>query len=233
VPVTSRSRERLPERQYLERTTSYPPPTADAALKPETAVRDWRFGRVSILTVDLTMAAGPAPELGPTGSGAATKAECLSVVTKKAGVGWGIVHFYRDGEETPYLSAVDAEKEKVDGTEECTIMCIPAVPFYMSPADLVVFLGEEWTKDISHCRMVMTERMNRYMVLLKFREAARARAWRKAFDGKIFNRMDVSASSFCGWQRELLLTTIDSRKYVMPYASRKLHSRHRGRRQPM
>ncbi|KAG9251490.1 uncharacterized protein F5Z01DRAFT_683320 [Emericellopsis atlantica] len=178
------------ERHLLERTTSYPPPTADAGLKPETAVQDWRFGRVSLLTVDLAMAAGPAPELGPTGSGAATKAELLPVVTKNTEVGWGVVHFYREGEETPSLSATGAEQEAIDGAQECTTMCIPAVPFYMSPADLVVFLGEEWTKDISHCRMVMTSRMNRYMVLLQFRDAARARAWRRAFDGKIFNRMD-------------------------------------------
>ncbi|KAI6781027.1 uncharacterized protein J7T54_003169 [Emericellopsis cladophorae] len=136
------------------------------------------------------MAAGPAPELGPAGSGAATKAELLPVVTKNTEVGWGVVHFYREGEETPSLSGAGAAQEAIDDAEECTTMCIPAVPFYMSPADLVVFLGEEWTKYISHCRMVMTSRMNRYMVLLQFRDAARARAWRRAFDGKIFNRMD-------------------------------------------
>ncbi|KAJ4133228.1 hypothetical protein NW754_016037 [Fusarium falciforme] len=82
-----------------------------------------------------------------------------------------------------------------DGAEESkdidyTTLCIPAVPAYMSPGDLMGFVGEKWRSDISHCRMVMTSKMNRYLVLLKFRDNGRAKQWRREFDGKVFNTME-------------------------------------------
>ncbi|KAL6361701.1 hypothetical protein LRP88_05176 [Fusarium phalaenopsidis] len=207
VPVkgTERKIEILSERQWLERTNSFPPPHSSAAIRPQNAVKDWRFGRVSIETVDLqlghimageTSRAGPAaaPSLGPTfgGAGTATKAEFLPLETKNTEVGWGVVHFYRDGEETHGMG--EAEHHE-DGAEESkdidyTTLCIPAVPAYMSPGDLMGFVGEKWRSDISHCRMVMTSKMNRYLVLLKFRDNGRAKQWRREFDGKVFNTME-------------------------------------------
>jgi BRCA1-associated protein len=38
----------------------------------------------------------------------------------------------------------------------------------------------------------MTGRMNRYLVLMKFRDGNTARRWRKEWDGKVFNSMEVS-----------------------------------------
>ncbi|KAL7792652.1 hypothetical protein V8C37DRAFT_123293 [Trichoderma ceciliae] len=205
----------LPERQSLGRVNSHPPPPSAAALQPQTAVRDWRFGRINIETVDPSVlyeknmaaegsktaaAAGPsaAPTLGPSfsGAGTATKAEFVELEGKNTEVGWGIVHFYREGEETPGLTSADANavvEEKSDSTQDCTTLCIPAVPAYMSPGDFLGFLGERWQRDISHCRMVMTSRMNRCLVLLKFRDGERAKQWRREYDGKIFNSMGVQA----------------------------------------
>ncbi|RSL87148.1 hypothetical protein CEP52_015617 [Fusarium oligoseptatum] len=205
VKGTERKIEILSERQWLERTNSFPPPHSSAAIRPQNAVKDWRFGRVSIETVDLqvghimageTSRAGPsaAPSLGPTfgGAGTATKAEFLPLETKNTEVGWGVVHFYRDGEESYGMG--EAEHHE-DGAEESkdtdyTTLCIPAVPAYMSPGDLMGFVGEKWRSDISHCRMVMTSKMNRYLVLLKFRDNDRAKQWRREFDGKVFNTME-------------------------------------------
>ncbi|KAL2689794.1 hypothetical protein Neosp_003855 [[Neocosmospora] mangrovei] len=147
-----------------------------------------------------TSRAGPsaAPSLGPTfgGAGTATKAEFLPLETKNTEVGWGVVHFYRDGEETHGMG--EAEHLE-DGAEESkdidyTTLCIPAVPAYMSPGDLMGFLGEKWRTDISHCRMVMTSKMNRYLVLLKFRDNRRAKQWQREFDGKVFNTMELIGS---------------------------------------
>ena len=191
VPQQNRRPVRISERQYLERSKSYPPPPSDAALRPEIAVRDWRFGQVSIESLD--MAPGAAQGLGPTpaGPGTANKAELLPLRTKHTEVGWGIVHFYREGEETPSLDTVDADAIGTD--EDYTTLCIPAVPTYMSPGDFLGFIGERWREDISHCRMVMTNKMNRHLALLKFRDGNRAKMWRKEFDGKIFNTMEVSS----------------------------------------
>lgn len=212
-PTTNNDRriEIVSERQWLERTKSFPPPSSSAAIRPDTAAQDWRFGRVSIETLDLRRGtgsesmssdarAGPsaAPTLGPAfgGAGTATRAEFLRLETRNTEVGWGVVHFYRDGEETPELSTVEQDNEEQDEeetrAEDHTTLCIPAVPAYMSPGDFLGFVGERWRDDISHCRMVMTSRMNRYLVLLKFRDGKRAKQWRREFDGKVFNTMEVS-----------------------------------------
>ncbi|KAK3692091.1 hypothetical protein B0T22DRAFT_502916 [Podospora appendiculata] len=78
----------------------------------------------------------------------------------------------------------------VPGRDDGTILCIPAVPGYLSPSDFLGFVGEKWRGDVSHYRMVMTSRLNRYMVLMKLRDNKRAREWRKEFDGKAFNSME-------------------------------------------
>ncbi|KAJ4027101.1 hypothetical protein NW752_002062 [Fusarium irregulare] len=135
-----------------------------------------------------------APSLGPTfgGAGTATKADFLPLETKNTELGWGVVHFYRDGDKTPSLVEFGGPENGIGDSKDndCTTLCIPAVPAYMSPGDLMGFVGEKWRSDISHCRMVMTSRMNRYLVLLKFRDNFRAKQWRQEFDGKVFNTME-------------------------------------------
>lgn len=142
-----------------------------------------------------TAVAGPsaAPDLGPpfSGSGTATKAEFVELEGKNTEVGWGIVHFYREGDETAGLASTHEVAEETENMQDCTTLCIPAVPAYMTPGDFLGFLGERWQNDISHCRMVMTSRMNRYLVLLKFRDSKQAKLWRREYNGKIFNSMGV------------------------------------------
>jgi BRCA1-associated protein len=61
----------------------------------------------------------------------------------------------------------------------------------MTPSDFLGFMGEQTREEVSHFRLIRTSRANKYMVLMKFREAERARAWRKEWDGKAFNSMEV------------------------------------------
>jgi BRCA1-associated protein len=133
--------------------------------------------------------------LGPSygGEGPATRASFIPCETKNTELGWGVVHFYRESDETTALGGArqEDEQESADFLEDCTTLCIPAVPVYMSPSDLLGFVGERWLEDISHCRMVMTSRMNRYLVLLKFRDGRCAKKWKREFDGKVFNSMEV------------------------------------------
>ncbi|KAL2005676.1 hypothetical protein VTN00DRAFT_10169 [Thermoascus crustaceus] len=74
--------------------------------------------------------------------------------------------------------------------EDCTTLCILAVPSYLSPSDFLGFVGEETRDDVSHFRMIRTARANRYMVLMKFRSGKKARAWQKEWNGKVFNSME-------------------------------------------
>lgn len=125
--------------------------------------------------------------------------------------GWGIVHLYRDSEETsglyPHKDSVyrssdlwsDGVRNQSTGKihpppkdEECTTLCILAVPSYMTPSDFLSFVGEETRSQVSHFRMVRTSRANRYMVLMKFNHGKTARQWQNEWNGKVFNTMEVS-----------------------------------------
>ncbi len=193
---------------------AHPPPHDDTKVSitkenPEETLGDWRFGRVSIETLDPAEAmavaeaetgragGAVAASLGPTsfGPGTATKATCLQLNTHHTNAGWGVVHFYRDDQESMALQLSEAEQRNTmaaaDEEEDCSTLCIPAVPAYMSPGDLWGFIGERWREDIIHCRMVMTSKMSRYLVLLKFRHGKVAREWKKMFDGTVFNPMEV------------------------------------------
>lgn len=75
--------------------------------------------------------------------------------------------------------------------EDCTTLCILAVPSYLSPSDFLGFVGEETRDHVSHFRMIRTARANRYMVLMKFRSGKKAREWQKEWNGKVFNSMEV------------------------------------------
>ncbi|GKZ85420.1 hypothetical protein AnigIFM56816_011191 [Aspergillus niger] len=128
---------------------------------------------------------------------------------------WGIVHLYRDAQETPFLTEEDypsylkgsaaaartpydevagssrpprAEEHMPD--EDCTTLCILAVPSYMSPSDFLGFVGESTMNDVNHFRMIKTARANRYMVLMKFRNGKKAKEWQKDWNGKVFNSME-------------------------------------------
>jgi BRCA1-associated protein len=75
--------------------------------------------------------------------------------------------------------------------EDCSVLCILAVPSYLSPADFLGFVGEDTRDQVSHFRMIKTARANRYMVLMKFRDGKKAREWQKEWNGKVFNSMEV------------------------------------------
>ncbi|KAK8069678.1 Zn-finger in ubiquitin-hydrolase [Apiospora phragmitis] len=205
----------LNERQYRQlhqRTASFLPPQSHAAIKPQTAAKDWRFSQLTIHSLELatstesnisamasqstSTSSAAAAAVGPSmgSAGKATKARFLPLKTKDTNIGWGIVHLYREVEETPELSAL-ADAEEVEDPErfegvDCTTLCIPAVPSYLSPSDFLGFIGEKWRYHVSHYRMVMTGRLNRYLVLLKFRDSKRAYTFKREFDGKVFNDIE-------------------------------------------
>lgn len=160
------------------------PPTRPAHTRTKSfAHKDWRFDAISILSIDMHPAASS--------GGLATKGKFVPLSPKDTELGWGVVHLYRDGQETPGLHD-DAEGADVEFNEEdCTTLCILAVPSYMTPSDLLGFVGEQTREHVSHFRLIRTARANKYMVLIKFWDAKLARAWRKEWNGKPFNSMEV------------------------------------------
>jgi BRCA1-associated protein len=98
---------------------------------------------------------------------------------------------YRDGQETQGLYDEVDGANKDFNQEDCTTLCILAVPSYMTPSDFLGFVGEQTREDVSHFRLIKTSRANKYMVLMKFWDAKQAREWRKGWNGKAFNSMEV------------------------------------------
>ena len=146
--------------------------------------------------------AGPGP--------LATKGRYEPLDPQHEELGWGVVRLYRDSEETTglydepeqrksprngrYGSRRSQDVEAPFKDEDCTTLCILAVPSYLTPSDFLGFVGEKTRDEVSHFRMIRTERGNRYMVLMKFRSGNKAREWRRAWNGKPFDGMEV-----CRW----------------------------------
>ncbi|KAI9845968.1 MAG: hypothetical protein M1837_004374 [Sclerophora amabilis] len=181
--------------------------------------RDWRFDRVSIESIDMKPATASRKDRGtgdglattsirsgmqPDSAGLVSKGQFIPSDPKNTELGWGIVHLYRDREETPGLcddvghssrrgweAGLRGRSEDHNIKEEdCTTLCILAVPSYLTPSDFLGFVGEKTRDQVSHFRMIRTGKVNRYMVLMKFRDSKKARAWRREWDGKAFNSME-------------------------------------------
>lgn len=180
---------------------------------PPSGARDWRFEQVCIQSIDMeqnnsqgrprgkSMTQGT--HAGTSSGGAATRGRFIPSDPKNTDVGWGVVHLYRDAQETPGLYDDTASSAGSDGEtvkaksfneNDCTTLCILAVPSYMTPSDLLGFVGEQTREDVSHFRLIRTGRANKYMVLMKFREAQKAKTWRNNWNGRPFNSME---SEYC------------------------------------
>jgi BRCA1-associated protein len=134
---------------------------------------------------------------GASGGGLATRARFIPADPKNTDIGYGVVHLYRDVEETAGLyddgSYASKTAGSVDGTleeEDCSTLCILAVPSYMMPSDLLGWAGSQAHEDVSHFRLIRTSKANRYMVLMKFREPQKARQWLKEYNGRAFSSME-------------------------------------------
>jgi BRCA1-associated protein len=174
----------LPERSLNLQHVPHSPALTPAKLSNEVSAKDWRYCPVSIESIDMELQG--------------TKALYLPSDPKTTEVGWGVVHLYRDAEETNNLED-QAQKQKSVGSntqvrkdenfdpEDCTTLCILAVPSWMMPSDLLGFVGDQAREDVSHFRLIRTGRANKYMVLMKFRSAKKAKDWQKVYNGRLFS----------------------------------------------
>jgi len=165
--------------------------------------KDWRFSKLCIDSVDMETAetqprAETRPSQRPTAPGATLPLTARYTPTnpKTTQFGWGVVHLYRDEDEIPDIG-IPGQESKIDEDtafldKDCTTLCILAVPSYMTPSDLLGWVGEETRDLVSHFRLVRSDRSNRFMVLLKFRESNAAKKWQRDWNGKLFNSMEVS-----------------------------------------
>ncbi|KAJ5619734.1 BRCA1-associated 2 [Penicillium lagena] len=245
--------------------TPYPDSQVESSTYSIDFESDKRFGAISISCIDMVAPTpqegsarraskhGNAPPLAEEDNlvaagigtdilgGQRTKGRYIPLDQEIADSVWGIVHLYREAQETPYLTGNEddypsylkgsaavarqpsdqQQRQSADGAsskqpqtggsaggltaypfpatssssaqspgEECTTLCILAVPSYMSSSDFLGFVGEKTLDDVAHFRMIKTARANRYMVLMKFRNAHKAMVWQKEWNGKVFNSME-------------------------------------------
>jgi BRCA1-associated protein len=207
------------------------PPTShahhDSPLRAvPSSLADKRLDKISIESIDMirggqkderpTIAAASEKNniskgIGSAISGLQTKGSYTPLDHQTTGSVWGIVHLYRDAEETPGLYGDSplskpsdpwlhgftrdstGPKHSPPADQDCTTLCVLAVPSYMGPSDFLGFAGEQTWNEVSHFRMIKTARANKYMVLMKFRNGKKAREWQQEWNGKVFNGMEVSS----------------------------------------
>ncbi|KAI9011333.1 BRCA1-associated protein 2-domain-containing protein [Gaertneriomyces semiglobifer] len=117
----------------------------------------------------------------------------------------GILHLYREMSEIEDVlqqrTTTDSRGSATEGLSDQLsaskgtglILCVLAVPSYMTPQDFLSFVGS--TKDnMSHLRMLRDSLPNRYMVLVKFRDQGSTDAFYRDFNGREFSAL---ASEVC------------------------------------
>ncbi|KAJ3161422.1 hypothetical protein HDU86_007204 [Geranomyces michiganensis] len=121
----------------------------------------------------------------------------------------GILHLYRDREEVENVlaaskgsppSALDKGSEQASqltaeqtfhsskGTG--TILCVLAVPSYMTAQDFLAFVGP-MHQDMAHLRIVRDSLPNRYMVLIKFRNRNAADDFYAEYNGREYTSFEA------------------------------------------
>ena len=189
----------LPERTLNRNHIPKSPTLAPAKRSNEAAANDWRYDVVSIESIDMERTAASKAGVGAQAkngtSGLHTKAVYVPSDPKTTEIGWGLVHLYRDSEESSFLDSdtaltgrrsLDKARDDFD-PDGCTTLCILAVPSWMMPSDLLGFVGDQAREDVSHFRLIRTGRANKYMALMKFRSAKKAKEWQKAYNGRLFS----------------------------------------------
>lgn len=134
---------------------------------------DYRFSNLELTSID------PVPKM-TTGVIEPLKAQLL---------GQGIIRLYREYEDESDDKSTDETTEpSKDG--DATMVAIIALPTYFTATDLLGFIGEYYMLHISHIRILKSEKPNRFLVMIKFRDIVKAAEFQYKFNGKAFNSME-------------------------------------------
>lgn len=134
------------------------------------------------------------------------KGAFMSSKTESVSLGQGVLHLYKGNLD----NITTAGSGSLSLAQECAIdvLAILAVPSYMTSADLLGFFGES-LQQISHIRILRTDDLRHFIVLLKFRAVSEAQSFHRKFNGAVFNPMEpetvhcvpIGTISFAGQER--------------------------------
>ncbi|CAO3636662.1 unnamed protein product [Mucor hiemalis] len=112
-------------------------------------------------------------------------------------LGYGVLHIYRDLEPVCEQDLPDtkiARDESLNiSSDEDTLVCVLAVPSYMTHKDFTNFLGPI-NSNITNYRFIRDYSPNKYAVLLKFKNRQSAFACYQKFNGRRFNMTEPEIS---------------------------------------
>lgn len=147
--------------------------STDNNSSPHEIVQDYRSSEITVLGFDIpTMPLDLFSNLEP------LKAKLL---------GNGVVHLFRDFYEG---DSPDAKAPPISHPGDDTMLSILAVPTYYTASDVLGFIGDYYIEHMTHLRILKSERPNRFLVLLKFKDAVKAAEFQYHYDGKQFNAME-------------------------------------------
>lgn len=135
--------------------------------------QDYRNSEITVLGFDI-----PSMPLGLFSNLEPLKAKLL---------GNGVVHLFRDFYEG---EAPEGKLPGVSHPGDDTMLSILAVPTYYTASDVLGFIGDYYIEHMTHLRVLKSERPNRFLVLLKFKDAVKAAEFQYHYDGKPFNAME-------------------------------------------
>ncbi|CEI87965.1 hypothetical protein RMCBS344292_02370 [Rhizopus microsporus] len=136
-------------------------------------------------------------------------------------LGYGVLHLYRDWHHTDLPDtriaqdeSLNKEQDQQDDTDR--IICILAVPSYMSNEDFMQFLGAA-QDDIIQYRFIQDFSPNKYTVLLKFRDRRSAFMCYRKYNGRRFSMSEPEISHAVYLASNKLETYLISDKKQFPY----------------
>ncbi|KAK6875429.1 RING finger protein ETP1 [Candida tropicalis] len=107
---------------------------------------------------------------------------------KAKSIGNGVIRLFREFEDDDSDEVVSPDIQSNPGDD--TMVAIIAVPTYFTATDLLGFIGENYMSNISHIRILKSDKPNRFLVLIKFRDIVKAAEFQYHYNGKPFNSME-------------------------------------------
>lgn len=187
---------------------------------------DWRFGAVELFDLaELSQQQHQQEQLNNNSTRLNNKKTMTSTKQSRSGpvmgafLGYGVVRLFKspataavaEDEEDKDLyvqpSVPTTDNHTEDETKTSTILCVLAVPSYMTPYDLMQYFDDGYADSITHYRLVRSAGLTQSpsesnhfmstdhsnisnMVLIKFRNEAAAARFYSHFNGRTFNSLE-------------------------------------------
>lgn len=123
-------------------------------------------------------------------------------------LGEGVIRLFRDFEDE---ECDPAKNEQLSNPGDDSMVSIIALPTYFTATDLLGYIGDYYMEYITHIRILKSEKPNRFLVLIKFKDVVKAAEFQYHFDGKQFNSMEPETCHVV-FVKSVIFDSLDSAK---------------------